>query len=173
MTGGWISRLEPAVGEAQPFSLADDGGQIAVRIGEAILRLEPHMGPEGTGWCRFEGMSYQFSVAVSGSRVHLWLDGEAYVFELSGGPPPRGAAGTAAAGDPTATVPGKVLNVLVREGDFVEAGQRLAVIESMKMEFAVQAPRSGRVKRVLVGTGDQVIAGQRLVELDAAGEGQN
>ena len=41
---------------------------------------------------------------------------------------------------------GKVLAVLVAEGDKVEKGQRLAIIEAMKMEHALTAPRAGRVR---------------------------
>jgi len=58
---------------------------------------------------------------------------------------------------------GSVWNVAVKAGDRVEAGQRLIVVESMKMEIAVAAPRAGTVVEVLCAQGSPVAAGQTLV----------
>jgi len=62
---------------------------------------------------------------------------------------------------------GKVLALLVTEGDLVEKGQRLAVIEAMKMEHILAAPRAGRVADVAVSAGAQVSEGTRLMTVDA------
>jgi biotin carboxyl carrier protein len=67
-------------------------------------------------------------------------------------------------------MPGQVAAVQVREGDVVEAGQVLLLLEAMKMEIRVQAPRPGRVARVLARLGDTVQRDQALVELEAATE---
>jgi urea carboxylase len=56
-----------------------------------------------------------------------------------------------------------VWNVAVKAGDRVEAGQRLIVVESMKMEIAVATPRAGTVVEVLCAQGSPVAAGQALV----------
>jgi excisionase family DNA binding protein len=64
-----------------------------------------------------------------------------------------------------APMPGQVLQVRVSEGDHVEAGQILLVLEAMKMENAVVAPAPARVERLLVTAGAQVQRGQPLVEL--------
>jgi acetyl-CoA/propionyl-CoA carboxylase biotin carboxyl carrier protein len=53
-------------------------------------------------------------------------------------------------------MPGTVIAVDVAAGDTVAAGQRLAVVEAMKMEHAVTAPVTGLVKDVLVGVGARV-----------------
>jgi len=58
---------------------------------------------------------------------------------------------------------GSVWNIAVKAGDRVEAGQRLIVVESMKMEIAVAAPRAGTVVEVLCAQGTPVAAGQTLV----------
>jgi len=63
-------------------------------------------------------------------------------------------------------MPGTVIAVRVKEGDDVEAGQVLIVLEAMKMENTVPAPTAGRVERVLVIAGQQVQRGETLVELD-------
>ena len=58
-----------------------------------------------------------------------------------------------------------MLEVLVGEGDRVERNQTVAVMESMKMELLITAPRNGVVLRVSVQPGQQVERGMRLLEL--------
>jgi 3-methylcrotonyl-CoA carboxylase alpha subunit len=61
---------------------------------------------------------------------------------------------------------GKVLALLVANGDRVERGQRLAIIEAMKMEHALTAPHGGRVGEIAVGVGRQVAEGARLMTIE-------
>jgi biotin carboxyl carrier protein len=63
-------------------------------------------------------------------------------------------------------MPGKVVRVLVSPQDSVEAGQGLVVVEAMKMENEIGAPRAGRVKSVDVQPGQNVETGTRLVVLE-------
>lgn len=65
----------------------------------------------------------------------------------------------------TAPMPGKILRVLVNEGDGVTVGQGLLVLEAMKMENEIPSPKDGVVKRILVKEGDTVDTGQPLIEL--------
>ena len=62
-------------------------------------------------------------------------------------------------------LPGVVLNVLVKEGDTVQRGQNLVIIEAMKMENEIKADGPGIVKRILVHKGDTISEGQTLVEI--------
>jgi len=62
----------------------------------------------------------------------------------------------------TAPMPGKVVRVLVKAGDAVEAGQGLLVVEAMKMQNEVRAPKTGTVERLLVIEGQAVNAGEVL-----------
>ncbi len=64
-------------------------------------------------------------------------------------------------------LPGSVWQVVAREGDTVAAGDRLIILESMKMETAITAPCAGKVARVLVAAGKTVAAGQELVVIVA------
>ena len=63
-------------------------------------------------------------------------------------------------------MPGVVLQVLVAEGDRVEARQPLAVLEAMKMETPVLCPFDATIRRIHVAEGERVVAGAVLVELD-------
>jgi biotin carboxyl carrier protein len=74
------------------------------------------------------------------------------------------AAQSGAAGSGTVASPmqGTVLDVKVAEGDTVEAGQVLAIVEAMKMENEVTAPVGGVVETVMVSTGSAVSPGQAM-----------
>ncbi len=76
------------------------------------------------------------------------------------------ATDSAVKGGFMAPMPGKVVKVLVKDGDAVKAGQTLLVLEAMKMEQATRSPTDGVVKQVLVREGDQVTAGQILVVMN-------
>lgn len=62
-------------------------------------------------------------------------------------------------------MPGIILSILVDEGQIVSAGDPLLVLEAMKMENEIHAPRSGMVKKILVRQGSDVRQGTPLIEL--------
>lgn len=66
----------------------------------------------------------------------------------------------------TAPMPGKVVRVLVAEGDTVERGQGLVVIEAMKMQNELKAPKSGQVMSIGAAEGTAVAAGQMLAVVE-------
>ena len=74
--------------------------------------------------------------------------------------------GHAEAGRLTAPMPGKVIAYLVKAGDAIKTGQPLAVLEAMKMEHTIAAPRDGTVAELLFAPGDQVSEGGELLTLE-------
>jgi biotin carboxyl carrier protein len=70
------------------------------------------------------------------------------------------------AGGCTAPMPGKIVQVCVAEGEAVEKGQALVVLEAMKMEQTLRAPHAGTVTELRVSVGEQVDVGQSLLTLD-------
>ena len=79
-----------------------------------------------------------------------------------------GGAGAAAEGAIVSPMQGTVLQLEVAEGDTVEAGQVVAVVEAMKMENEVQSLHAGTVAAVHVQAGQAVQSGQTLIELEGA-----
>jgi biotin carboxyl carrier protein len=65
-----------------------------------------------------------------------------------------------------APMPGKVVRLLVKAGDHVEAGQGLMVVEAMKMQNEIRSPKSGTVERVLAREGQPVNAGETLAWIE-------
>jgi biotin carboxyl carrier protein len=70
-------------------------------------------------------------------------------------------------GELVARLPGTIVSVSVAVGDSVAAGATLMVVEAMKMEHAILAPKAGRVLAVHYARGDRVTEGAVLVEVSA------
>ena len=132
-----------------------------------------------------------FTVEVEqplGSPARVTVEGETYLVEVGGptpggpspgstvqsfsAPPPTPAPSSPAPPAPSAVglitspMAGKVLAIRVRPGDEVAAGDEVCVVEAMKMEQSIQAPRSGTVKQVHVTPMQQVNMNAPLVELE-------
>jgi biotin carboxyl carrier protein len=102
-------------------------------------------------------------VVVDGWRIEVELEPErrAVLRERA-----RRGAGAASKGGPVevrAIIPGRVVAVSVAPGDDVEAGQQILVVEAMKMQNELRAPREGSVERVGVAVGDTIEVGDLLV----------
>jgi biotin carboxyl carrier protein len=113
--------------------------------------------------------------AAGVQRVEVVLDG--WRFEVDLEPEARAAlrdraaraAGDATKGGPMemrAIIPGRVLSVDVADGDTVEAGQRVLVVEAMKMQNELRAPRGGTVRGIAVGAGQTVEQGDVLLVVE-------
>ena len=103
---------------------------------------------------------------AAGNNRFLHLDGQSYTLSV---PDARGKrrSSAGAVGDLTAQMPGQVVDILVAEGDTVYGGQTLMLLEAMKMQIRVAAPKEGKVRRLLVGKGMVVERGQILAEIEA------
>jgi glutaconyl-CoA/methylmalonyl-CoA decarboxylase subunit gamma len=77
----------------------------------------------------------------------------------------RGGAAASDEGVITSPMPGKVVKILVKEGDNVTRGAPIIVVEAMKMENELTATKDGVVQKIHVGLGDTVEGGARLVAL--------
>lgn len=74
-------------------------------------------------------------------------------------------AGSASAKPVTSPLPGVIVEISVKEGDTVSAGQKVAVLEAMKMENEIAADRAGVIASVCVAKGDSVLEGAPIVTI--------
>jgi biotin carboxyl carrier protein len=128
-----------------------------VMDGSTAMRIDGHV----VDLC-MEGAPPSVGVIARGHRFYAKVESER-MRALSA------ALGSKGAGDGEGTVvspmPGRVLKVLVAEGDHVEAGAALIVVEAMKMENELISARSGTVLKIHVARGQTVEGGARLVEV--------
>ena len=115
-----------------------------------------------------------FRARIDGARregVHVWsdaghlrlaIDARRISARVKGS---NAADAEAAGGRVTAPMPGLVMDVLVSEGDRVEPGATLAVLEAMKMQHRIEATVAGVVSTVAASSGAQIAAGDLMVEI--------
>jgi len=116
-----------------------------------------------------EGRSYEARVEAAGGRTVVVIDG--HRFELDVRDPRRLArrsvsAGAAGRQTITAPMPGKVVRLLAAAGDMVEAGQGILVVEAMKMQNELRAPKAGRVAALHARQDATVSAGEVLAIIE-------
>lgn len=101
-----------------------------------------------------------------GERRQLWVNGSMVHYRRVR---EEGAAhGSAAPRSLSASIPAVVSEVLVKEGEVVTAGQKLILLESMKMVMPIQAPHDGVIRRINCTAGEAVQPGVPLVEVEAS-----
>lgn len=109
-----------------------------------------------------DGRTCLAHAAKVGDVWWVHLNGRTYKWERI----EPGSSGAEDEGGLVAPMPGKVLEVLVAQGDVVEAGTPLMVLEAMKMEHRIVAAADGTVVAVHYEAGDQVAQGAVLLDLE-------
>jgi 3-methylcrotonyl-CoA carboxylase alpha subunit len=140
------------------------GDQYHITVGDRQYTVE--IGKETPGELAFsvDGLVRRAYVAEDGQRRYVAFDATVYTLARADTSRPKRAGG-AGEDNPAAAMPGQVIKVLVAEGDTVTRGQPLILLEAMKMEIRVTAPRDGRVNKLRCRVGQIVERGQVLLEL--------
>ena len=116
----------------------------------------------GNGQYRVNGrLAY---AARERGRIWVFIDGRTYVVDAE-----ERDAGVHATDDQvalSAPMPATVISVQVTPGQEIAAGDLLVLLEAMKMEVPIKAPRAGRVKSIACREGDLVQPGVQLIELE-------
>ena len=137
--GGWSCRL--------------DGREVEV---DAVLARPDVLS------LRIGNLAYEVKCERVGGELHLWVGSVRFAAAVCD---PRSLRGRIRAIDDhgpkklTAPMPGKIVRVLVSQGDEVEAGSGVLVVEAMKMQNEIKSPKKGTIQKILVSEGAAVNAG--------------
>ncbi len=146
-------------GEAMPVRLE---GEEAV-LGERRVRFRVLGGSDRVEALEVDGRIYRVRAVRDRERVLVSCEGR--LFEIQQESDRRRRSGEIG-GDLVAPMPGRVRRVLVSEGAPVTRGEVVFVLEAMKMEHAIRAPRDGVVRSIGQREGDLVDAGAVLAEME-------
>jgi len=121
----------------------------------------------------YQNKSYRAEIVSTDSATRtstIKINGQSYTVALKGKfdllleKMGMNAAAGAKINNIKAPMPGLIINLKVKAGDIVKAGDQLVILEAMKMENIIKSPGEGTVKNVKVAKGDSVEKGQVLVE---------
>lgn len=141
------------------------GDRITVTLDDGRA-LSAHVEGHGDGafTVRHQGRRLECAGAVAGGERQLWLDGRTLRYRRGDVGAPAGPRAEAL---PMASaIPAVVREVLVGPGEAVTEGQKLILLESMKMVLPIVASRDGRVRAIVCAPGESVAPGVTLVDLE-------
>lgn len=141
--------------------------EFTVTIGQKVFRLKDCAVQGYQVSCRIEDKPRRMYFAQDNEKYYLAIDGEYYVMQQASASRQsfKGAAASEA-NIITSPMPGLLVKMPVTVGAEVKAGDTLAIVEAMKMQNELRAPRDGVVKKVNFKEGDQVDAFETIVEIE-------
>lgn len=148
---------------------SDDGYEVA--IGDSVYQVDAAAISNGARSLRVNGAQHEVSVRRQGEDWSVASRHGAVVVSVVDplthlAQQTRGGKGGRRQKRVDAYMPGRVVAVLVQEGDEVAAGQGIVVLEAMKMENEIRAEHEGKILKIHVQPGQAVDAGNPLFELE-------
>lgn len=146
--------------------------KVSVRLDGERIHIATPGGEHAYAWeelapgdylLRVDGVQRRCIVARDGEDRWIWIDGHIHHLKVATESRRRAAP---PAGELASPMPGQVLKVLVKAGECVRKDQTLVVLEAMKMQYEIVAPRDGVVASVHAAPGAQVAGGFGLVVLE-------
>ena len=159
-------RIGGPLGKMRRVEVARSGARLLVRLDGREIEADAVEVGTGTYSILLAGQSFEVRVQPAPDGVRVQAAGEEFAAEVLDPRVWRGKRGGVLEAEGrqhiTAPMPGKVVRVLAKAGERVEAGQGLLVVEAMKMQNEIRAPKTGTIERLLVAEGQAVNAGEVL-----------
>ncbi|GAA0842073.1 geranyl-CoA carboxylase subunit apha [Marinobacter szutsaonensis] len=169
--GGWSNAPATVIpiklevqGETLELKVRKSGNSLSVSHGDEEYHMEVQSHSDGLLCIIDNGVRQRCQYHRQGDSLYLQAFGQSWSVRDVTHQPVTGSAGTGS-GKLQASMDGAIIDVLVAEGETVEQGQTLVILEAMKMEHPVKADRSGVVAGVHTRAGEQVRRSQLLVEI--------
>jgi biotin carboxyl carrier protein len=140
-------------------------GRWSCRLDEREVEVDAVLARPDVLSLRIGNQAYEVKCERVAGDLHLWVGSARFTAEVRD---PRSLRGRVRALDDhgpkklTAPMPGKIVRVLVGQGDEVEAGSGVLVVEAMKMQNEIKSPKKGTIQKILVSEGAAVNAGDVL-----------
>ena len=142
-----------------------NGKDYQIVIGDKTISVEILRSENGRLDLLLDGQCVTAYVSSDGAKRWVTVGGQTFALTKSTAGTRRAQHGHHAQNELTAPMPGQVRAVNVTEGESVTKGQTLLVLEAMKMEIRVAAPRDGVVGKLFVQQGQTVDREQALIEI--------
>jgi biotin carboxyl carrier protein len=152
-------------GKKHRLELSRVDGRWSCRLDGREFEVEAILARPDVLSLRIGNLAYEVKSERLGEDFYIWVGSTRFAAEVRD---PRSLRGRSRAVDDhgprkiTAPMPGKVVRILVRENEEVEAGGGIAVVEAMKMQNEIKSPKKGTIQKILVGEGAAVNAGDVL-----------
>ena len=143
------------------------GEALTVKAGDAEFTFQVTWEGPAEGRINTLTGARQFFAHQRGDEVEVWLDGEIHRVRRNTSGARANKSSTAFSGEVSAPMPGMVVRVLVSEGAEVSEGDGVVVLESMKMQLTLTAPREGIIRNLAAVPGTMVEQGAVLVHVEA------
>lgn len=140
--------------------LASGASRYRIHMDERVVGAELFVSGEHAARLRIGGRDLRVLYDVTDANIRVEIEGHVHQF------------GRQTAGQVRAGAPSMVVAVQVQLGQHVQAGQRLGLLEAMKMEIGFDSPVDGTVTEIRVRKGQQVAAGDVMLVIDPAASGQ-
>ena len=156
-------------GRTQRIELTRADGRWACRLERQQIEVDAVLVRPDVLSLRIGNQAYEIKCEHVGSELHLWIGSVSFVAEVRD---PRSLRGRTRASDDhgprklVAPMPGKIVRVLAREGEMVDSGAGILVVEAMKMQNEIKSPKKGTIQKILVTEGAAVNAGDVLAVVD-------
>jgi biotin carboxyl carrier protein len=150
--------------------LTPSGSSYRVRFGDETIDAQILREKDGRLDLLIDGKHVTAYISSDHTRRWVTVHGRTLVLNKSESGR-RSGGGHHSAGELAAPMPGQIRAVNVNEGDTVQKGQTLLLLEAMKMEIRIQSPQNGVVKKLLVKQGQTVEREQMLIEIADTSEG--
>jgi biotin carboxyl carrier protein len=153
-------------GKSYRLDLSRAGERWTCRLDGHELEIDAVLARPAVLSLRIGNRAYEVKSERVANDLHLWVGSSRFAAAVRD---PRSLRGLNRAQDDrgpvqiVAPMPGKVVRWLVHEGDGVESGSGVAVVEAMKMQNEIKSPKKGTVQKILAGEGAAVNAGDVLL----------
>ena len=127
-----------------------------------------------------DGEEFEVEIEFAEGNWEISIEGKTYTVEVEGGSRKHTkerrvakSSGISSSGIVSSAIPGKIVAILASEGEDVESGDVVIVLEAMKMQNEIKATIDGCVKKIMCKPGERVEANMPLLEISNTLEGEN